>query len=87
MFVCLFLAVYLAMTPEGSHRPFIGGLGVAALVGSIVVLRLPLDPIIRGRWCELFFLSWSATLITLVALACWADGGSRRRSNRCSSCR
>ncbi len=87
MFVCLFLAVYLAMTPEGSHRPFIGGLGVAALVGSIVVLRLPLDPIIRGRWCELFFLSWSATLITLVALACWADGGVGTPLESLSSCR
>jgi diguanylate cyclase (GGDEF)-like protein len=75
MFVCLSLGIYVAVTPDEPHRPLLGGLGVAALVASVVVLRVPLESIVRGRWCEPFFVSWSATLITLVALGCWADGG------------
>ena len=75
MFVCLAMAVYVAMTPEQPNRPLIGGLGVAALLASIVVLRLPLESIIRGRWREPFCVSWSAILIGFIAVACWADGG------------
>ena len=86
MFVCLSLGIYVALTPDQPHRPLIGGLGVAALLASAVVLRTPLEPILRGRWCEPFFLSWSATLITLVALACWRTAASALRWSPCSSC-
>ena len=75
MVVCVYVGVYLAMTPEQPNRALIAGLAIAALLTSILSLRLPVEAIIRARWCEAFFVSWSSTLIALISVAVWADGG------------
>ena len=75
-FVCLYLGMYLALHPEHPNRLVFGGLLVCALFASLVVLRLPLESIVGSRWREPFCVTWSTTLIGLIAVACWMDGGA-----------
>jgi diguanylate cyclase (GGDEF)-like protein/putative nucleotidyltransferase with HDIG domain len=74
--VCLNCVVYFAMTWDRAHRPLLTALVASAVISTIVIARLPMERILRGAWCEPFFLSWSAGVIGIVAAATALDGGS-----------
>jgi diguanylate cyclase (GGDEF)-like protein len=69
------LAVWVAMTWNRPHRDVITALVVLALVGAFVVSRLPAETIVRSRFRETFFLSWSLLDISVIVLLAYFDGG------------
>jgi len=74
--VCGTSAVYLALTWRDPHRALIATLFGAGFLGAAVVSRLPRERIVRSRFREVFFLSWSLVDLTLIMLATLADGGT-----------
>jgi diguanylate cyclase (GGDEF)-like protein len=72
---CTVAVAYAVMTWDRPHRDVLVGMGVAAVLSAIVVHVLPMEVIVR-RWPEPFFLSWTASFVTIIVVACVADGGS-----------
>jgi diguanylate cyclase (GGDEF)-like protein len=69
------LAVWLAATWNRPHRQVLAALIAFALVGAFVVSRLPAETIVRSRYREAFFLSWSLLDISVIVLLAYFDGG------------
>ena len=76
LLVCLNCFIYFALTWDRPHRlPLV--VLVASAVGSSTADRAPAhERILRGAWCEPFFLGWSASVIAIIAAATALDGGS-----------
>ncbi len=74
--VCGTSSVYLALTWQRPHRTLIAALFGAGFVGALIVSFLPRERIVRSRFREPFFLSWSIIDLTLIAIATLADGGT-----------
>jgi diguanylate cyclase (GGDEF)-like protein len=68
-------AVWLVWTWQRPYRAEMAWMFGAAMVGALVVSRLPAEKIVRGRHREAFFLSWSAIDIAVITLLAWLDGG------------
>ena len=78
VFISLFCMAYAGLTwSDRPHRDALLALMGVALASAWAVARLPVERLVRGRWCEPFFVGWSATVIALVAVASAADGGAR----------
>jgi diguanylate cyclase (GGDEF)-like protein len=75
--VCLGGAIYALLTWGGPNRDLILALAGAGLLTAPVINWLPTERIIRSRWREAFFFSWSAGDILLIATCAALDGGSR----------
>ena len=73
--VCVYTIAYFLDSWDDPHRPLLIGICLFALAGSIAIARLPVEVIVRSRWCEPFFLAWSGSLVGLVAVAVLLDGG------------
>jgi diguanylate cyclase (GGDEF)-like protein len=73
--VAAVVAVYASATWEQPHRSAILLLVGAAVFAGYVVARLPAAAIVRSRWREVFFLTWTAADVALIALIVVADGG------------
>ena len=58
----------------GAHPALLGILAVT-IAGSPLLLRLPLDDMMRDRRGTLFFYSWSIAVTLLVSVAARIDGG------------
>jgi diguanylate cyclase (GGDEF)-like protein len=69
------LAVWLAATWNRPHRHILAALIVFALLGAFVVSRLPGEAIVRSRYREAFFLSWSLLDISIIVVLAYFDGG------------
>jgi diguanylate cyclase (GGDEF)-like protein len=69
------LAVWLAATWNRPHRGALIVLILVALLGAFVVSRLPAETIVRSRFREAFFLSWSLLDIAVICLLAYFDGG------------
>jgi diguanylate cyclase (GGDEF)-like protein len=69
------LAVWLAATWNRPHRHILTALIVFALLGAFVVSRLPAEAIVRSRYREAFFLSWSLLDISIIVVLAYFDGG------------
>jgi diguanylate cyclase (GGDEF)-like protein len=67
---------YALWTWNQPHRAALVILFALVTVSAVVVMVLPLDNVVRGRWCEPFFLSWSAGVISLGIAASALDGGA-----------
>src|SRR5947207_2553236 len=65
----------LGDTPE-PHRTAMLVLFALVTVAAILVMILPLEGVMRSRWCEVFFLSWSAGIIALAISLAAIDGGA-----------
>ncbi len=74
--VCGSSAVYLALTWQRPHRTLIALLFGAGFVGAAIVSLLPRERIVRSRYREAFFLSWSLMDLALIAAGALADGGT-----------
>jgi diguanylate cyclase (GGDEF)-like protein/putative nucleotidyltransferase with HDIG domain len=68
---------YAALTWQRPHRVELAVLFGLAILGAVVVARLPRERIVRSNLREAFFLGWSALDLALVALCTLADGGTR----------
>src|SRR4051812_27479728 len=69
---------YAAATfQSGAHRPLIGAAFLVAAVAGAAIGRLPAERIVRSRFCEAFFLSWSLLDLALIATIAALDGGPR----------
>ncbi len=67
---------YVATTWSEPHRDLIAAMFAGGIVCAILVQLLPVARLIRGRFGDAFFVTWSVSVITLVAGAVAADGGA-----------
>jgi diguanylate cyclase (GGDEF)-like protein len=72
---CAFAVAYAAATWDRPHRAVLVGMGVAAVLSAVVVQVLPMEHVAR-RWPEPFFLTWTASFVSIIAVSCVADGGT-----------
>jgi diguanylate cyclase (GGDEF)-like protein len=75
--VCGSSAIYVILTWNRPHRTIIALLFGAGLLGASVVAQLPRERIVRSRFREAFFFSWSVLDLALISAAAAADGGTR----------
>jgi hypothetical protein len=74
--VIVVIGGYTAATwGERPHPAWIVALSGAGLLATIAVSLLPAARIVRSRWCEPFFLTWSGGDLVLIAGLVAADGG------------
>lgn len=73
--VVIIVSAYAAGTWERPNRDAILALAGLAVIATIIVSLLPRARIIRSRWCEPYFLTWSGADIALIAGILAADGG------------
>jgi diguanylate cyclase (GGDEF)-like protein len=74
--VCSGSAFYVALTWGRPHRLVIAAIFGAGFLGGVIVSLLPREEIVRSRFREVFFFSWSVMDLALIAGATIADGGT-----------
>src|SRR6185436_2526209 len=76
VFCCVYLLGYCAITWSRPHREVLLGLATYSIVSSLLLLRLPLERVMRHpRRREAFFMGWSSLLIVFVTIIVLVDGG------------
>ena len=75
-FATVYGTAYALWTWDRPHRTAMLVLFALVTVAALVVLVLPLESVLRSRWREPFFLSWSAGVISLGVSASAVDGGA-----------
>ena len=76
VFCCVYLLGYCAITWSRPHRDVLLGLATYSIVSSLLLLRLPLERVMRHpRRREAFFMGWSSLLIVFVTIIVLVDGG------------
>jgi diguanylate cyclase (GGDEF)-like protein/PAS domain S-box-containing protein len=68
--------VYVIATWDRANRPLLGLVFVSAFLGGVAISLLPKQRIVRSRYREAFFLSWSLLDLVLIAVGTAADGGT-----------
>jgi diguanylate cyclase (GGDEF)-like protein len=68
--------IYAAATWEQPHRELLAGLFALLALGGLVMSRLPVERIVRGRLREPVFLMWSFFSVAVTAGVVAADGGA-----------
>jgi len=68
--------VYALWTWDRPYRTTMLVLFALVTVVALIVLVLPLESVVRSRWREPFFLSWSAGVISLGVAVSAVDGGA-----------
>jgi diguanylate cyclase (GGDEF)-like protein/putative nucleotidyltransferase with HDIG domain len=77
VFCCTYLLGYCAITWSRPHRGVLVALAIYSIVSSLLMLRLPLERVMRHpRWRDAFFMVWSALLILFVTIFVLFDGGA-----------
>src|SRR5438309_1379627 len=74
--VCSSGAIYVGLTWERPHRTAILALFGAGLAAALAISFLPREQIVRSRYREVFFFSWSLLDLILIMLVTSADGGT-----------
>lgn len=69
--------VYIALTWREPHRGGLLAMAGSAAVTTAVIAAIPRTRIVHSRHRELFFLSWSLSLVMFVTVAAGLDGGVR----------
>ena len=67
---------YVAATWSEPHRGLIATVFAGGIAVRVVVQLLPVARLVRGRYGDAFFVTWSMSVIVLVAVAVAADGGA-----------
>jgi diguanylate cyclase (GGDEF)-like protein len=75
--VCIGGALYAVETWDRPDRVLILAITALGLLSAPLVMALPLERIVRSRYCEVFFVAWSVADIILIATIAGIDGGSR----------
>jgi diguanylate cyclase (GGDEF)-like protein len=73
--LCLALAGWLVVTWDRPYREPIAALIAAGVLGALVVSRLPAERIVRSRYREAFFVTWSVVDVAIICLIAYLDGG------------
>jgi diguanylate cyclase (GGDEF)-like protein len=71
------LGAWTAATWGEPHRGLIVAVIAACVVVTTAVSLMPLEPLLRSRWREPFFLAWSLGDLAFVTVFAAADGGAR----------
>ncbi|MGA9858545.1 MAG: diguanylate cyclase [Solirubrobacteraceae bacterium] len=71
------LGCWIAATWSQPHRGALCVIGTAAALATGVIAAVPRRPIVRGRYREAFFLSWSMSLVLLITVGAALDRGVR----------
>jgi diguanylate cyclase (GGDEF)-like protein len=74
--VCGSSSIYIALTWSRPNRGVILALFGAGFAGALLVSLLPREKIVRSRFREAFFFSWSLLDLILIVLVTQADGGT-----------
>src|SRR4051812_13409006 len=76
VFCRTYLLGYCLVTWSQPHRGVLLALVIYSISSSLLMLRLPLEPVLRHpRRREAFFMGWSALLIVFVTIIVLCDGG------------
>jgi len=70
------LAVWVATTWHEPRRALMAGLLVVAAVTGMLVILMPYERIVRSRWREPFFVSWSMANVAFITALAAASGGT-----------
>ena len=73
--ICIYCTIYYLMTWNEPHRPALLACTAIAVTSSGLIALLPMERIVRGRGREPFFVSWSTSLVVLISVVAWLDGG------------
>ena len=73
--ICVYCTIYYVWTWGEPHRSALLVCTVIAVTSSGLIAVLPMERIVRGRGREPFFISWSTSLVVLVTVVAWLDGG------------
>src|SRR5690349_655935 len=68
--------VYTAATWSGPNRALLAAVFASAFVAGVAISLLPKPRIVRSRYREAFFLTWSLMDLALIAFATALDGGA-----------
>ena len=68
--------IYVALTWQRAHRSELTVLFALAMVAAVLVWLLPRERIVRSRWREPFFLSWTLLDFGMLVIGTLADGGT-----------
>ena len=69
------MSIYIATTWQGIDRSSMVYVALIGLLATLPMMIVPLEPILRSRWREVFFLAWSLADMILLALMIHLDGG------------
>ena len=70
-------ATYYALSWSGPNRQWLVTMSVCALIGTLLLQRAPVEKLVASdRWREKFFLGWSGSLIVIISVGAWLDGGA-----------
>jgi diguanylate cyclase (GGDEF)-like protein len=72
--VVVVVVAYGVATWERPHRSLIVGLGLAAAAVGAALPLLPIERVIRSRWCEAFFCTWSLVNVAFISVMAVLDG-------------
>jgi diguanylate cyclase (GGDEF)-like protein len=75
--VCIGGALYAIGTWDRPNRVLILAVTALGLFSAPLVRALPLERMVRSRYCEVFFVAWSVADIALIATIAGLDGGSQ----------
>jgi len=75
--VCIGAQAYALLTWDEPNRAILTALFGTGIASAITIATLPAERLVRSRWREAFFLTWSALDIALIAGVMAADGGQR----------
>jgi diguanylate cyclase (GGDEF)-like protein len=73
--ICAAIGIWLALTWSQPNRTPMAVMLVLAFGAAVIISRLPADRIVRSRFREAFFLTWSVLDIGLIATLAGLDGG------------
>jgi diguanylate cyclase (GGDEF)-like protein len=71
------VAGWIGATWTDPHRGGLAAMAAGAALATAIIATVPRDRIVRSRWREPFFLSWSTSLIVFITVAAGLDQGVR----------
>jgi diguanylate cyclase (GGDEF)-like protein len=74
--VCGSSSIYIALTWTRPNRTLILASLCAGIAAAVVISTLPRERIVRSRYREVFFFTWSLVDLSLIVLVTAADGGT-----------
>jgi diguanylate cyclase (GGDEF)-like protein len=68
--------IFLALSWDRPHRSVLAVVFLGVILSTLPLARLPLERLVRSRWREPLFLTWSLGVQLVTGVTIWLDGGS-----------